>query len=56
MKTIAVGPLEPADVCGLTEALPLLHREVEGRTMDVAEVIEAARLAAHVHGARKAIV
>lgn len=56
MKTIAVGPLAPADVCGLTEALLLLHREIEGRTIDVAGLIETARLAAHVQGARKAIV
>ena len=56
MKTIAVGPFEPEDTFGLTVAMPLLHRDIVGRSRFVAGVAEATCLVAHAQCVRRAIV
>lgn len=57
MKTMAVGPLEPAALWvtgGATDALPLLHCEAYGARTEVAED-EVTRWPARAKGVRSAI-
>lgn len=60
MKTMAVGPFEPAELCvtggGATIALPLFQRWVHGDKTGVAGDFHVARFAACDKGERIAIV
>jgi hypothetical protein len=58
IKTIAVGPLEPTELCvtgGATVALPLLHREAHGTKNELAGEFDVARLTTCAMGVRMAI-
>ena len=59
MKTMAVGPFEPAEFCvtgGATVALPLLQRWTDGDRAGAAGEFHVARFAACIRGVRIAIV
>jgi len=58
MKTMAVGPFAPTELCvtgGATVALPLLHREALGTRNELAEEFDVARRTACAMGVRMAI-
>lgn len=59
MKTMAVGPLAPAELCvtgGATVALPLLHRDAQGARGRQAGEPGVARLSACMLNVRMAVV
>jgi hypothetical protein len=58
IKTIAVGPFAPTELCvtgGATVALPLVHREVYGTSNEVEDGLKFARFVAYAMGVRIAI-